>query len=67
VIAFFYYSGIIRQMWFREPADGGGRVQTTLPPALGAAIVLTSATVLAVGVYPEIFARVGDLATRFVS
>jgi NADH-quinone oxidoreductase subunit N len=67
VIAFFYYSGVIRQMWFRAPVDGGGRVPTSIPPALGAAIALTTATVLAVGVYPELFARVGDLATRFVS
>jgi NADH-quinone oxidoreductase subunit N len=67
VIAFFYYAGVIREMWFKAPADGGGRAQTTLPPALGAAIGLTTAAVLAVGVYPELFARVGDLATRFVS
>jgi NADH-quinone oxidoreductase subunit N len=67
VIAFFYYSGVIRQMWFREPAEGTVRTPTALPPALGAAIVLTTAAVLAVGVYPELFARVGDLATRFVS
>ena len=66
VIAFFYYSGVIRQMWFRDPVGDDIR-PVTIPPALGAAIALTTATVLAVGVYPELFARVGDLATRFVS
>jgi proton-translocating NADH-quinone oxidoreductase, chain N len=66
VIAFFYYSGVIREMWFREPVgDDQGRVN--VPPALGAAIALTTVTVVAVGVYPELFARVGDLATRFTS
>jgi NADH-quinone oxidoreductase subunit N len=66
VIAFFYYSGVIRQMWFRDPV-GDDQRKVTVPPALGAAIALTSVTVVAVGVYPELFARVGDLATRFVS
>jgi NADH-quinone oxidoreductase subunit N len=66
VIAFFYYSGVIRQMWFREPI-GDDRRPIVVPPALGAAIALTTLTVVAVGVYPELFARVGDLATRFVS
>jgi NADH-quinone oxidoreductase subunit N len=66
VIAFFYYSGVIRQMWFREPI-GDDQRRVAVPPALGAAIALTTVTVVAVGVYPELFARVGDLATRFVS
>jgi NADH-quinone oxidoreductase subunit N len=66
VIAFFYYSGVIRQMWFREPVGEEVR-HVNLPPALGAAIALTTATVVAVGVYPQLFARVGDLATRFAS
>jgi NADH-quinone oxidoreductase subunit N len=66
VIAFFYYSGVIRQMWFRDPAGDEVR-HVNVPPALGTAIALTTATVVAVGVYPQLFARVGDLATRFVS
>jgi NADH-quinone oxidoreductase subunit N len=66
VIAFFYYSGVIREMWFREPADADQR-RVNVPPALGAAIALTTVAVVAVGVYPQLFARVGDLATRFTS
>jgi NADH-quinone oxidoreductase subunit N len=66
VIAFFYYSGVIRQMWFRDPIGDDHRA-VNVPPALGASIALTTATVVAVGVYPQLFARVGDLATRFVS
>jgi NADH-quinone oxidoreductase subunit N len=66
VIAFFYYSGVIRQMWFRAPVGDDHR-SVTVPPALGAAIALTTVAVVAVGVYPELFARVGDLATRFAS
>jgi NADH-quinone oxidoreductase subunit N len=66
VIAFFYYSGVIRQMWFRDPIGHEHR-PVNVPPALGASIALTTVTVVAVGVYPQLFARVGDLATRFVS
>ena len=66
VVAFFYYSGVIRQMWFKEPATDDHR-PIALPPALGASIALTTTAVLAVGVYPQLFARVGDLATRFLS
>ena len=60
------WRGVIRVMWFRDPV-GEDRRPIVVPPALGAAIALTTATVVAVGVYPELFARVGDLATRFVS
>ena len=31
VIAFFYYAGVIRAMWFREPA-GDDRTPIRLPP-----------------------------------
>jgi NADH-quinone oxidoreductase subunit N len=63
VIAFFYYAGVIREMWFREPTTDE-RTPIRVPPALGAAIAITASVTLAVGVYPQLFARVGDLATR---
>ena len=65
VIAFFYYSGVVRQVWFREPAPeqlGYGRRPT--PMALNVALTLTVAAVLVVGVYPQAFARIGELAFR---
>ena len=67
VIAFFYYSNVIRMMWFREPAEEhrGGPVR--VPPALAGAIGLTAAITVVIGVYPQIFARVGDFATRLTS
>ena len=48
-------------------APFGHRRVVNIPPALAASIALTTATVVAVGVYPQLFARVGELATRFVS
>ena len=66
VIAFFYYSGLIREMWFKEPV-GDDLSAISVPPALAAAIGLTSAAVVVVGVYPQLVARVGELATRINS
>jgi NADH-quinone oxidoreductase subunit N len=62
VIALFYYAGVASVMWFKaEPAEiGTGRV----PIALGAAIALPTAAILGIGVYPNLFARLGELATK---
>jgi NADH-quinone oxidoreductase subunit N len=61
VIAFFYYSGVARRIWFEEPTTeltGSARV----PTSLGVAMAMTAAVVLVIGVYPQLFARVGELA-----
>jgi NADH-quinone oxidoreductase subunit N len=61
VIAFFYYFGVVRQMWFAEPAEAG-RQPIRVPPALAGAIALMGAVVVVIGVYPQLFARIGDRA-----
>jgi NADH-quinone oxidoreductase subunit N len=61
VIALFYYAGIARQMWFREPTLDDKR-PLNVPPALNSAIALCAATVLVIGVYPQPFAKLGELA-----
>ena len=61
VIAFFYYAGVIRAMWF-QPSEGEDRTPIRVPPALSGAIALTTAVTLVIGVYPQLFARVGELA-----
>lgn len=62
VIALFYYARVASVMWFQaEPAEiGTGRV----PIALGAAIAMPTAAILGIGVYPNLFARLGELATK---
>lgn len=65
VIAFFYYAGVIRQMWFREPA--GELTPIPVPPALATGLGLASAAVVVVGLYPQLVARVGDAATQLLS
>jgi NADH:ubiquinone oxidoreductase subunit 2 (subunit N) len=64
VIAFFYYAGVARRMWFHEPEAGADTTKVRTPFALTAALTITTVTVLVVGVYPEFFARLGDLAFR---
>ena len=52
VIAFFYYAGVGRQVWFRQPAEGIEPVQRPTPLALNAAMVLATGVVLVVGLLP---------------
>ena len=61
VIAFFYYSAVARQMWFREPAIEGSRT-VEIPAALGVAISICAATVVVIGIYPQLFGHLGELA-----
>jgi NADH-quinone oxidoreductase subunit N len=62
VVAFFYYGAVIRQMWFHAPADLGDTSDRTIPVALVAALAITTLVVIVIGVYPQFFARIGDLA-----
>jgi NADH-quinone oxidoreductase subunit N len=64
VIAFFYYAGISRQMWFREPATADDASTRPTPLALNAAMVLVTSVILVVGFYPQLFAKLGELAFR---
>jgi NADH-quinone oxidoreductase subunit N len=61
VIAFFYYARPIRAMIFHEPATDD-RSPLVVPQPLMVAIALTAAVVVVVGIYPQLFARVGELA-----
>jgi NADH-quinone oxidoreductase subunit N len=62
VIALFYYANVAKEMWM-NPVPDGDVTPIRVPPALGAAMALTTAVVLAVGVYPNVFARLGDVAS----
>jgi len=61
VIAFFYYARPIRAMIFHEPATDD-RTPLVVPQPLIAAIALTVTVVIVIGIYPQIFAKVGELA-----
>jgi NADH-quinone oxidoreductase subunit N len=61
VIALFYYASVAREMWM-QPVPEDDHTPVRVPPALGAALAITAAAVVAIGVYPQAFARLGDLA-----
>jgi NADH-quinone oxidoreductase subunit N len=62
VVAFFYYAGVARKMWFHDPAPEAQSAPRPVPAALTVAIGLCVAVTLVVGVYPQIVARIGELA-----
>jgi NADH-quinone oxidoreductase subunit N len=64
VVAFFYYAGVARKMWFEEPAEGVAPTRAPVPFALNAVMFISTAIILVIGIYPQFFARLGDLAFR---
>jgi NADH-quinone oxidoreductase subunit N len=62
VVAFFYYAGVARKMWFHDPAPEAPTGPKPVPAALTVAIGLCAIVTVVVGVYPQIFARIGELA-----
>jgi NADH-quinone oxidoreductase subunit N len=63
VVAFFYYAAVARKMWFHDPApEYATEGKRPIPAALTVAIGLTTVVVVVVGIYPQFFARVGELA-----
>jgi NADH-quinone oxidoreductase subunit N len=65
VIALYYYANVSRVMW-TGTAPGEDHSPIRVPATLGAAIGICVIVVVALGVYPQAFARLGDLA-RFGS
>jgi NADH-quinone oxidoreductase subunit N len=59
VIAFFYYMRIVRQIWFTPAPDGATSFR--VPAALALAIGICVVGTIAVGVYPQIFGRIGEV------
>jgi NADH-quinone oxidoreductase subunit N len=62
VIALFYYANVAREMWM-NPVPDGDVTPVRVPPALTAALGISLAVVVAIGVYPQAFARLGDVAS----
>jgi NADH-quinone oxidoreductase subunit N len=67
VVAFFYYAAVVRRMWFHAPSpelvnSASGASGASATPALTVAIGIATVVVVVVGIYPQFFARVGELA-----
>src|SRR5436853_6474964 len=62
VIALFYYSSVAKEM-FMNPVPDDDRTPITVPTSLTAALGLCVIVVGVIGVYPQLFAHLGDLAS----
>jgi NADH-quinone oxidoreductase subunit N len=62
VIAFFYYLRVAREMWLHPVPEGAETAPVRSPLALNAAVGVCAVVVLVIGVYPQLFARLGELA-----
>jgi len=60
VIAFGYYGNLMREMWMK-PAPDGDNAPLRTPPSLVAALGITGAATLVLGILPQLVLRFGDL------
>jgi NADH-quinone oxidoreductase subunit N len=61
VIALFYYASVAREMWM-SPVPDGDVTPIRVPPALATALAITVIVTVAVGVYPPLLGKLGDVA-----
>ena len=61
VIALFYYANVAREMWMK-PVPDDDRTPVRIPPGITAALVLTGAATLVIGILPGLVADVADTA-----
>ncbi len=61
VIALVYYANIAKVMW-TDPVPDEDRAPILVPNSLAAALGICTLVVVALGVYPQAFARLGDLS-----
>jgi NADH-quinone oxidoreductase subunit N len=62
VIALFYYARIARMMWMEEPPDGD-RTPIHVPVSLSAAMAITVAATLVLGVAPYLVTKLTENVT----
>jgi NADH-quinone oxidoreductase subunit N len=65
VIALFYYARIAQQM-FMQPVPDGDTTRIRVPAALAAALAICVVVTLVLGPFPNLVARLGDLAELVV-
>ncbi len=62
VIALYYYASVAREMWMSPLPEGQDAAPVRVPASLGASLVLCALATLAIGVAPNLIARLGELA-----
>jgi NADH-quinone oxidoreductase subunit N len=61
VIALYYYANVAREMWMR-PVPDDDRTPVRVPTPIQVALALTAVTTVVIGIVPNLFAHLGDLA-----
>jgi NADH-quinone oxidoreductase subunit N len=61
VIALYYYANVAREMWMR-PVPDDDRTPVRVPTPIQVALALTAVTTVVIGILPNLFAHLGDLA-----
>jgi NADH-quinone oxidoreductase subunit N len=61
VIALFYYSAVAKEMWM-NPVPGDDRTPIRVPTSLIASLGICATVIVVMGIWPQAFARLGDLA-----
>ena len=61
VIALYYYANVTREMWMR-PVPDDDRTPVRVPVPVAAALGITTVITVVVGIFPNLFAHLGDLA-----
>jgi NADH-quinone oxidoreductase subunit N len=62
VVALYYYMNVVREMLF-NPVPDGDTTRVRIPTPVSLALLITSVTTLVIGVFPNLFAHLGDLAS----
>jgi NADH-quinone oxidoreductase subunit N len=62
VIALYYYANVAREMWMR-PTPDDDRTPVRVPTPIQVALAITAVTTVVIGILPNLFAHVGDLAS----
>ena len=62
VVALYYYANVAREMWMK-PVPDEDRTPVRIPTPVSIALFLTTVTTVVIGVLPNLFAHLGDLAS----
>jgi NADH-quinone oxidoreductase subunit N len=63
VVALYYYANVAREMWMRPVPEGTDVTPVRVPTPVQLALALTAATTVVIGILPNLFAHLGDLAS----
>jgi NADH-quinone oxidoreductase subunit N len=66
VIALYYYANVARQMWM-QPVPDDDRTPVVVPFSIKSALVLTVVATVAIGIYPQVVTRFGEVANQLAA